>query len=198
MSKRYDQAYFDHWYRGAQRIGRGGALERKVALAVAAAEYHLGRPLQSVLDVGCGEGVWRAPLLRLRPDASYLGLDSSEYAVRRYGRSRNLALVAFADLEYLRPCAPVDLLVCADVMHYLPAADLRRGLGGLAALCGGLAFIETYTREDAIVGDMHGFLKRAAAWYRDAFAAVGFLPVGNHCYLSPALAAEAAALERLG
>ena len=50
MAKRYDQSYFDRWYR---RGGIGGArrLARKVALAVATAEYHLERPLRSVLDV---------------------------------------------------------------------------------------------------------------------------------------------------
>jgi SAM-dependent methyltransferase len=195
MSKAYDRAYFDHWYRGSNRVGRGGTLARKVALAVAVAEYHLARPIASVLDVGCGEGAWRSPLLQLRPRIDYLGLDSSEYAVARWGRARHLARVDFADLECLRPCAPVDLLVCADVLHYLPADTLKRGLSGLAALCGGVAFIETYTREDAIQGDMDGFHRRPAAWYRKAFAAAGLLAVGNHCYLGPALAGDAAALE---
>ena len=47
MPKRYDRAYFDRWYR---RGGIGGArrLARKVALAVATAEYHLERPLRTV------------------------------------------------------------------------------------------------------------------------------------------------------
>ncbi|HRQ65204.1 MAG TPA: methyltransferase, partial [Xanthomonadaceae bacterium] len=85
--------------------------------------------------------------------------------------------------------------VCADVLHYLPADTLKRGLSGLAALCGGMAFIETYTREDAIEGDMDGFHRRPAAWYRKAFTAAGLRAVGNHCYLGPALAADAAALE---
>ncbi|HRQ66564.1 MAG TPA: class I SAM-dependent methyltransferase, partial [Xanthomonadaceae bacterium] len=83
MSKVYDRAYFDRWYRGSDRVGRGGTLARKVALAVAVAEYHLARPIASVLDIGCGEGAWRAPLLQLRPRIDYLGLDSSEYAVAR-------------------------------------------------------------------------------------------------------------------
>ena len=61
--KRYDRAYFDRWYRHG---GIGGArrLARKVALAVATAEYHLERPVRTVLDIGCGEGPWRAPLLK--------------------------------------------------------------------------------------------------------------------------------------
>src|SRR4249919_1723306 len=85
MHKQYDQAYFDRWYREGG-IGDRARLARKVALAVATAEYHLERPIRTVLDVGAGEAAWRAPLLKLRPGLRYLGFDSSEYAVRRYGR----------------------------------------------------------------------------------------------------------------
>ena len=105
MTKRYDKTYFDTWYR-QRGIGDTARLARKVALAVATAEYHLERPLRTVLDIGCGEGVWRAPLLKLRPKARYLGFDSSEYAVRRFGARRNLHLASFADFALLRPCPP--------------------------------------------------------------------------------------------
>ncbi len=194
MEKRYDREYFDRWYR---RGGIGGRqrLARKVALAVATAEYHLERPLRSVLDVGCGEGAWRAPLLKLRPKARYLGFDSSQYAVTRYGRSRNLHYARFADFEQLRPCPPVDLLVCSDVLHYLPARELDRGLPGLAALCGGVAFLETFAREDGAEGDEHEFKQRPAAFYRGRFEAAGFRALGSHCWASPPLAAVATALE---
>src|SRR5690606_33978690 len=94
MQKQYYRAYFDRWYRGG---GIGGAqrLARKVALAVATAEYWLQRPVRSVLDIGCGEGAWRAPLLKLRPKLQYIGFDSSQYAVRRHGARRNLHLARF-------------------------------------------------------------------------------------------------------
>jgi SAM-dependent methyltransferase len=196
MTKHYDRRYFDHWYRDDNTgVGRGALLRRKIVLAVAMAEHYLGRPLRSVLDVGCGEGAWRAPLLKLRPKVAYLGVDSSEYAVARYGAKRNLRLVHFAQLGQLRLGAPVDLLVCADVLHYLPAADLRRGLSGFSELCHGLAYIETYCRGDAVEGDKHGFIPRHAAFYRRAIAAAGFTACGSHGYLSPSLTADAVALE---
>jgi SAM-dependent methyltransferase len=196
MPKQYDRSYFDHWYReGDAGIGRGVLLRRKVALAVAMAEHYLGHPLRSVLDVGCGEGVWRAPLLKLRPKLHYMGVDRSEYAVARYGAKRNLRLARFGQLGELRFGAPVDLLVCADVLHYLPTAELQRGLPGFAELCGGMAFIEVFCRGDAIEGDVHGFVPRSAAFYRKAFVAAGFTACGSHGYLAPALAADAVALE---
>ena len=194
MAKRYDQAYFDKWYR-RQGIGGAQRLARKVALAVATAEYHLERPLRSVLDIGCGEGAWRAPLLKLRPKAHYLGFDASEYAVARFGARRNLHFARFSDFAHLRPCPPVDLLVCSDVLHYLPLSELDRGLPGLAELCGGVAFLETFAREDETEGDDVGFHARHAAFYRQRFDALGLRQVGSHCWLSPALAGSAAALE---
>ena len=195
--KQYDRAYFDHWYRAPQRrAARRQATQRKARLALAAAEYYLGRPVQRVLDVGCGEGDWREPLLALRPGLSYLGLDASEYAVQRFGKARNLRLARFAQLAQLRFDASVDLLVCADVLHYLSDAELRRGLSGFAELCHGVCFVEAYTAEDAISGDLEGFVPRRASWYRRRFSGAGLTPLGSHLYACPALASGLVALER--
>lgn len=194
MTKTYDRAYFDRWYR-REGIGDAKRLARKVALAVAMAEYHLERPIRSVLDIGAGEGAWRAPLLKLRPKLDYLAFDSSEYAVRRFGRSRNLHYARFGDFEYLRPCPPADLLVCSDVLHYLDTRELNRGLPGLADLCGGVAFIEMFAKEDAAIGDEDGFHARPARFYRRRLAEAGFVQIGSHGWLSPALAGHATALE---
>ena len=199
--KTYDRAYFDRWYREVDGSKASRArLERIVALAVASAEAFLGRRLRTVLDVGCGEGHWRAPLLALRPGLQYLGLDASDYAVQRFGRTRNLHHARFGDLARLRPCAPVDLLVCADVLHYVPDAELKAGLPGLAELCAGMAYLETYTAEDIagddVQGDLEAFVPRPAKAYRRALETVGFTFLGQHCWLSPELSGDATALER--
>jgi predicted TPR repeat methyltransferase len=194
MTKRYDKHYFDTWYR-QRGIGDNARFARKVAMAVTTAEYFLERPLRTVLDVGCGEGVWRAPLLKLRPKAKYLGFDSSEYAVRRFGARRNLHHASFGDFAMLRPCPPADLLVCSDVMHYLDTRELDRGLPGLAELCGGVAFLETFAREDGAEGDEHDFRNRPAKFYRQRFERAGFRQIGSHLWLSPRLRAHGAALE---
>jgi hypothetical protein len=144
------------------------------------------------------KGPWRAPLLKLRPKLDYLGFDSSEYAVQRFGARRNLHFARFADFEHLRPCAPVDLLVCSDVLHYLPTRELDRGLSALAGLCGGVAFLETFTRADGIDGDTEGFHARPAGFYRERFARVGLAPLGSHLWLSPVLRDGVAALELPG
>ena len=197
MSKQYDRDYFERWYRDP-RINGPARLARKVALAVSTAEYYLERPLRTVLDIGCGEGAWRAPLLKLRPKARYLGFDSSTYAIERFGARRNLHFARFGDFQHLRPCPPVDLLVCSDVLHYLTTRELDRGLPALAELCGGVAFLETFTRADGIDGDTEGFQARTAAFYRARFAAIGLQPLGSHLWLSPALDGATTELELPG
>jgi SAM-dependent methyltransferase len=194
VSKAYDRRYFDTWYR-QRDLGGKAALARKVALAVALAEYHLGRPLRSVLDVGCGEGAWRAPLLALRPKLHYMGVDSSDYAIRRHGARRNLHWLPFGDLAALPMARPVDLLVCSDVMHYLTDEELKRGLAEFARLCDGVAFLEVFAEGDDIIGDLHEMRRRPATWYRRAFAKAGFTAAGSHLYLSEGVAAAATALE---
>ena len=195
--KNYDRAYFDRWYRDpSHRVRARGETLRKVNMVVAQAEYYLGRTVSNVLDIGCGEGVWRAPLLKLRPGLDYLGLDSSEYAISRFGRSRNLRMARFGDLAELRFDRRFDLIVCSDVVHYLRAAELRRGLSGFPELLEGLAFIELFTSRDPVDGDVAGFISRSPAWYRRQFADAGLMACGSHCYLTPDLMRSVSALER--
>ncbi|HEX7338580.1 MAG TPA: class I SAM-dependent methyltransferase [Rhodanobacteraceae bacterium] len=196
MQKTYDRAYFDKWYRDPEHaVASPAEVRRKVALAVSMAEYYLGRPVRNVLDVGCGEAHWRAPLLKLRPKAAYRGLDASPYVVERFGRTRNIGLVRFAALEYLRFDEPFDLILCTNVLHYLDAREIRRGLAGFDELLAGVAFIEVFTASDATEGDDVDYTEREASWYRRQFRQAGLTAIGSHGYVGRALAPQLLALE---
>jgi SAM-dependent methyltransferase len=196
-AKVYDRAYFDRWYRDpASAVIHRGHLARRVQLAVAAAEYLLERPIGSVLDVGCGEAPWRALVLHARPGVRYVGVDSSEYVVRRYGRARNIVLGRFGDLGRLALGGPFDLVVCSDVLHYVPDRELDRGLRALARLAAGLAFIEVFPREDDTIGDDVGYVARPAAAYRRRFEAAGLTHVGLHGWVGRAIAHDLTTFER--
>lgn len=196
MTKRYDQSYFDRWYRHpAHRVMTPSALRRKVQVVVAIAEYFLRREIRSVLDVGCGEAPWFVELRRLRPAASYLGLDPSDYVVSRFGRARNVRKAAFGDVGDLVD-GRYDLIICSDVLHYVDAPELERGLAAVAGVLQGVAFLEVLTKEDLPCGDLTGFHSRPAAFYRRLFARFGLVPCGVYCYLGPELAEAAAALEK--
>ena len=113
MPKTYDQAYFDKWYRSADHaVGSPAELNRKVAMVLGQAEFYLGHPVRNVLDIGCGEAPWRAVLRKMRPGVEYRGLEASEYAVARYGRSRNIGYARFGRRDgitedALEICEPV-------------------------------------------------------------------------------------------
>lgn len=194
MAKPYDRAYFDRWYR-AEGFGSPARLRRKVHHALGAAEYLLERPVRSVLDIGCGEGQWRAELRRLRPTISYVGVDPSEYAVQRYGRRRSLRLGEVGTLHTLGLRGPFDLVVAADVLPYVGQADLRRGLATIAELLGGVAYLELYSSEDAIEGDVAGMQRRRAATYRRWLAEAGLTRVGPHLYVGDAVLPTLSAFE---
>ncbi len=206
-AKTYDRAYFEGWYRDPRRaVIQRDHLERRVRLAVAAAEWVLERPIESVLDVGCGEAPWRTVLSRLRPKAQYAGIDPSPYAVRRYGKWRGVmqggvgdvgasALRAALAKRGLRP--PFDLIVCADVLHYVDTAEVRRGLKGIAGwLDDGLAYVETFTGNDDTEGDSEGFIARTPESYATLFRRAGLMHLGLHCYVGRGVGRVIASLER--
>ena len=181
--KSYDRRYFDRWYRGPDAPKGDEALARHVALAVAVAESILDRPLETVLDVGCGEGRWQPVIRSLRPDASYLGLDPSAYAVERFGVERNLMRGSFGELELHAFDDTFDLVVCADVLHYLADEEILSGIETLADLVGGAAVLEVFTADDPALGDREGFHLRRPGWYRRVFEDAGLVAIGLQHYV---------------
>lgn len=195
--KAYDAAYYQRWYHDPQRrVITPEAVARKVHLTVSIAESLLERPIRSVLDVGCGEAPWRAHLKRMRPAVRYVGVESSEYAVRRFGRRRGIVQGSFGTLGSLAIKGTFDLIVVCDVLHYVPERELAPGLAAIAHLLGGVTYLEAYTTEDDIEGDRHDWHHRSPAQYRRAFSRAGLRHVGMHCYVGDALADVTVAMER--
>lgn len=197
--KSYDRAYFDRWYRDPRvRVATAESVARKVHLVVSVAEALLQRRVTSVLDVGCGEGTWRAPLKKIRPAIRYVGVDSSDYVIARFGKRRGIRRGTFGALSSIEKAlkGPFDVIVCCDMLQYVPDSELRSGLRTLAKLLGGVAYLEAYTSGDSIVGDRHGWHERSAAEYRRVFRAAGLVSVGMHCWVGTKLHGETAELER--
>ncbi len=196
MAKHYDQSYFDRWYRDPKHTQwRAPDIARKVRMVVGLAEYLLERPVRSVLDVGCGEGSWQPILKKLRPRARYLGVDGSDYAVETFGRARNIRKGSVGELDALELRQRFDLVVCCDVLHYVPTPEVRRALLSISGLTRGPAYLEAYTSADDVSGDHESFQRRAPATYRKLFREAGFTPVGPHLYVVPDMARALVELE---
>jgi SAM-dependent methyltransferase len=194
---RYDEAYFRKWYRDPRtRVHGTGEVRRKAHMALAVAEYLLQRPVRSVLDVGCGEGAWLHLLREVRPRLHYTGIDPSEYAVRRYGKRRNLRLGSFDTIADHTDLKPADLVVCSDMLNYLSARALRSGLEQLHPLVGGVAYLELYAAEDGVEGDTRSWKRQTARYYRRMLEKLGYVSCGVHCYVTGALLPNTVSLER--
>jgi SAM-dependent methyltransferase len=181
--KVYDQAYFNRWYRDpTDRVSTREGLIRKVRMAVSVTEFLLGRELRSVLDVGCGEAPWFPILKRIRPNARYVGVDSSEYVIERFGDERNIRHGSFGSLGTMKSLKKSDLIVCADVLQYVETRDIERGLRAIRKLLAGVAYIEAFTIEDSMVGDRVDWIDRSAAEFRRLFRRAGLTQCGPYCY----------------
>ncbi|HMA23843.1 MAG TPA: class I SAM-dependent methyltransferase [Gemmatimonadaceae bacterium] len=181
--KSYDRAYFERWYRDPNdRVSTRESLERKARMAIAVTEFLIGRRVRTILDVGCGEAPWYPVVRRLRPEASYVGVDSSEYVLERFGAARNIRRGSLGELGTMRLRRDVDLIVCADVLQYVETPELERGLRAIRRLLGGVAYIEAFTTEDEMEGDRSGWHERTAAQYRRLFRRAGLTQCGPYCY----------------
>ena len=197
MTKQFNAAYFQKWYRDPRhKVRSRSALRRKAAMVLGIAEYILGRNVRNAIDIGCGEGEWSVVLRQLRPGIRYEGIDSSTYAIRRFGRTRNLRLGSLSDLNGNENDGTWDLVICSDVLHYVDAAPFRQTLRALAEMTRGVAFLDVMTAEDDPSGDVEGFYRRSASWYRKEFSAAGFRHCGMQTYVGPARAEILSSLER--
>jgi SAM-dependent methyltransferase len=194
--KRYDEAYYRRWYHGPDSTIHDDLIARRARLALAAAEYLLERDVRSVLDVGCGEGRWRAPLRRARPGLFYQGVDPSEYVVRRFGKRRNIKLGALGSVGRLRLRKSYDLIVCSDALQYLPTSELRRGLKALRRLAGGVLYLDAFTAADEFEGDHEGWQRRSERTWRRIFADAGLVSCGLNCWVPRRSVRDLMALER--
>ena len=196
----FDRTYFDKWYRNRRhRVKSPQELARQVAFVVGAAEHILGYGIRTVLDVGCGEANWLAPLRRLRPRIQYTGVDTSEYVVARYGESRNIRLGTIDSLDRLRLRKEYDLILCVGMLNYLQPDELREGLSQVYERANGVVYLELFTSADrGVYGDTRGTRLRSPGWYRARLREARFVSCGMHCYVPDWRRDHTCAMERCG
>ena len=140
MTGRFDREYYRRFYLDPRTAVISRAEMRERAGLIAAYARHIGLPVRSILDAGCGIGLLRAPLKRAFPRASWTGLEYSEYLCQRYGWTQGSLATFRAD--------PFDLVVCYDVLQYLDDRTAARAIGSLGRLTRGLLYISALTTRD--------------------------------------------------
>lgn len=164
----FDAAYYRRYYEDPRtRVIEPDALGRTVDFLCAYLAY-LEVEVRSIVDIGCGTGAFRAPLLAQLPEAVYEGVEASGYACQRFGWTQ-------ASADRFRPAHRYDLVVCYDVLQYLDDRAAERALDNLAALTSGALFFGVLTQWDwdqacdrtRTDGDVH---LRDGDWYRARLA----------------------------
>jgi len=177
---RFDREYYRRFYSDPRTAVTSRAEMRSRARLIAATAEYVGLPVRAILDAGCGMGLMRAPLRRAFPKADYTGLEASEYLCDRYGWQQG-------DLATWKSPRPFDLVVCYDVLQYLPDAEASRALANLARLCRGGLYFSALTTEDwrdncdrtRTDPDVH---LRTGEWYRERLRRA-FRPFGAGFWL---------------
>ena len=164
-SERFDASYFARHYEDPETRVTDAEGTFRLARFVTSYLAHLDVEVRTVLDFGCGVGLWRDALASLLPEARYTGVELSAHACRAYGWDAGSVVDFLAD-------DPADLVVCQGVLQYLGDDDADAAISNLARNTGAALYLEALTQRDwdencsqAITdGAVH---LRDERWYRD-------------------------------
>lgn len=179
---RFDGEYYRRFYEDEDtRIISPEMRENEIAFVIAFCR-HIGVQIERFADVGAGTGWWAGEFARQYPECGHVETyDASAAACYAYGHSR-------IPLQKLSGKAS-DLVVCRDVLRYLPEADAEEGIRRLARKCRGVLYLHLVTREDEFdeeSSDVEGYF-RPVAWYRRRLADQGFRDCGMGLFVSAKL-----------
>ena len=179
MAARFDQAYYDRFYRDPAT--RCASVEDARVQADFLAGYlrYLEVPVHEIVDIGCGLGRLLRALDKHFPRARAVGVEGSAYLCREYGWQQ-------ATLPDYAPPYAFDVVICQDVLAYLDATDAAAAIGTLGRITHKALFFGALTTEDLALcdearTDTDVYLRRAA-WYRRRLGRE-FEPVGGGLWL---------------
>lgn len=190
----FDEAYYQRYYFNKKTSVVDPEHVERLGAFVCSYLQFIRVPVQRVLDVGCGIGLWREVIQRHFPQAEFHGVEYSEYLCGRFGWERGSVV------DY-QASAPFDLVICQGVLPYLSAADAKLAMRNLARLSCGALYVEAVAREDweqDIVDDEltdPRLFKHRAQLYRQGLTE-GFIELGGGVWLSRQADLPVFALER--
>ena len=164
----FDAAYYERFYLDPRtRVAEPADIEVQARLLTSYLDY-LKIHVRWILDLGCGLGRLREPLLARFPRARYTGVEVSEHLCAELGWVHD-SVVTF------RSRRRFDLVICQDVLQYLDDPEAELALQNLARLCRGALWFGALTREDweencdQARTDRNGYV-REGTWYRRRLA----------------------------
>jgi len=137
----FDREFFDRFYRRrATRASGPGDFARISRFVLSYLDY-MEIEINNVLDLGCGLGRWKRALEDYDSSIRYTGVDVSPYVCGKYGWEQ-------ASVDEFTSPRRYDLVICQDVLPYLPRPRLERAIDNIRRHCRGAAYLQVVTAED--------------------------------------------------
>lgn len=160
---KFDRAYYERFYGYPRARLRDRQEAVELGDFVCAYVRYLGQPVRRVLDMGCGFGFWQQVVARHYPRARYSGVEASDFLCEELGWIHG-SVVDF------KARGAFDLVICKDILQYLPNAAASAAIENLATLCRGVLYFNLLTRldweENCDQAQTNGEVYlRSSAWY---------------------------------
>ena len=178
----FDAGYYSKWYH--KDIGARKSLADNAARFVLSYIDHMDASVSSVLDLGCGLGLWKKALHKHDPDLKYTGVEYSSHLCAKLGWKQG-------DVRSYSAAKPFDLVICQAVLQYLPDEDCAGAIENLARLSRNFLYLEVLTAADAREvcaedGTDFEVHVRDARWYTTRLAR-HFVNLGGGLYAKPVM-----------
>jgi SAM-dependent methyltransferase len=178
---RFDARYYSKWY--GDTDDRADIAARALRFVLSYIDY-MDADIRSMLDLGCGLGLWKQALDKQAQGIRYTGVEYSPYLCEKYGWEQG-------DAATYAPKKTFDLVVCQGVLQYMADADCERAIANLARLSRRFLYLEVLTTADAKQvccpeGTDFDVYVRDAAWYAVRLKD-HFVNLGGGLYAKPAM-----------
>lgn len=175
----FDAAYYERYYETSATSVVDARLQRDEVRFVTSFCRLIELEVKRFADVGAGTGWWAREFAKQYRRCPVIEtFDASSDACELYGHKN-------VPVEYLAGPA-ADLVVCRDVLRYVPDTLIDRAIARLAKKCRGVLYLHVITKEDEVdeaASDMAGVF-RSTAFYRRRLKSEGFRDCGMGLFVS--------------
>ena len=139
--RRFDEAYYHRFYEDPKtRVVSAEEHANLASFVFSFADYN-NLKVKSVLDIGAGVGHWKQWIEKNKKGIKYIGTEVSQAMCKQHGWQNR-------DIARWRDRKRHGLVICQGVLQYLLDPDVDPAIANLAAMAGGLIYLEITTRAD--------------------------------------------------
>ena len=139
LADHFGARYYDKWYEDVETRAHIASTALRFVLSYV---DHMDARIRTILDIGCGLGLWGQALLEQARDVRYTGVELSPYLCEKFGWD-------CGDVRTYSPGRSFDLVICQGVLQYLSGEDCKRAVENLNRLARCFVYLEVLTTADA-------------------------------------------------